>query len=52
MSHAYSGRLDDALVFAASEFRHAFRKQTRIPYLTHLLSVCATVGEHGGDEDQ
>jgi (p)ppGpp synthase/HD superfamily hydrolase len=28
------------------------RKGTGIPYLTHLLAVCALVGEYGGDEDQ
>ena len=28
------------------------RKQTNIPYVTHLLGVCTIVLEHGGDEDQ
>lgn len=28
------------------------RKQTQIPYLSHLLSVSALVWEAGGDEDQ
>ena len=52
MSDAYSTRLDDASVFAAEQFRDKFRKQTSIPYLTHLWAVAALVGEHGGGEDQ
>jgi len=28
------------------------RKGAAVPYLTHLLSVAAIVGEYGGDEDQ
>jgi (p)ppGpp synthase/HD superfamily hydrolase len=28
------------------------RKKTSIPYLTHLLSVCAIVQQDGGDEDE
>lgn len=48
----YSPRLDEALALAAADFRHIRRKGTAIPYLTHLLQVMVTVGEHGGDEDQ
>ncbi len=33
-------------------FRTRVRKGTRIPYVTHLLSVMCTVGEYGGDEEQ
>lgn len=51
MKHAYSSRLDEALAFTAHAFRGKFRKSTRVPYLTHLLSVAALVGEGGGDED-
>ena len=51
-SPAYSVHLDDALVLAASSFREVYRKGTTTPYLTHLLQVMVTVGEHGGDEDQ
>lgn len=36
----------------AEAFRHIRRKGSGVPYLTHLLSVAAMVGEHGGDEDQ
>ncbi|NOY94347.1 MAG: HD domain-containing protein, partial [Deltaproteobacteria bacterium] len=49
---AYSPRLDAALALAADAFRHIRRKGSGAPYLTHLLSVAASVGEHGGDEDQ
>lgn len=48
----YSPRLDDALALATDAFRHIVRKGSGVPYLTHLLQVMVTVGEHGGDEDQ
>jgi (p)ppGpp synthase/HD superfamily hydrolase len=48
----YSPRIDDALQFTADAFRAVARKGGRVPYLTHLLQVMVTVGEHGGDEDQ
>jgi (p)ppGpp synthase/HD superfamily hydrolase len=48
----YSPRFDDAVALAVSAFRGIVRKQTTIPYVTHLFTVCALVGEHGGDEDQ
>ncbi|HNR33022.1 MAG TPA: HD domain-containing protein [Candidatus Hydrogenedentes bacterium] len=32
--------------------RHQRRKMSGAPYMTHLLSVAALVGEYGGDEDQ
>lgn len=49
---AYSRRLDEAIALAVDAFRHIRRKGTDIPYVTHLLSVTAFVGEYGGDEDQ
>jgi hypothetical protein len=48
----YSPRIDDALQFTADAFRTIARKGSKVPYLTHLLQVMVTVGEHGGDEDQ
>lgn len=48
----YSEQLDRALVLAAQAFRAKTRKGTDIPYLTHLLQVMVTVGEHGGSEEQ
>jgi len=48
----YSESLDEALAFAADAFRNVRRKASGVPYLTHLLQVAVTVGEHGGDEEQ
>ncbi|MCA9616206.1 MAG: HD domain-containing protein [Myxococcales bacterium] len=48
----YTARLDKALALAADAFRTHVRKGNGVPYLTHLLQVMVTVGEHGGDEDQ
>lgn len=48
----YSHRFDQAVALAIEAFRHKGRKATAVPYITHLLAVCALVGEHGGDEDQ
>jgi (p)ppGpp synthase/HD superfamily hydrolase len=48
----YSDRVDDALAFAATTFRHITRKDGSTPYLWHLLAVASMVGEAGGDEDQ
>lgn len=48
----YGERLDEALVYASKLHREQTRKGTEIPYLMHLLSVAALVGEAGGDEDE
>ncbi len=48
----YDPRLDDALAFVADRFRNKTRKATRVPYLSHLLTVTAMVMEHGGTADQ
>ena len=45
-------RFDDAFAFAHCLHREQVRKGTRIPYVSHLMSVAALVIEHGGDEDQ
>ena len=48
----YSVRMDQALALAARSFRGKVRKgEGGVPYLSHLLAVCALVMEHGGDED-
>jgi len=44
--------MDEAMALATSSFRDVFRKGTSVPYLTHLMSVAAMVGEGGGDEEQ
>jgi (p)ppGpp synthase/HD superfamily hydrolase len=52
MSTLLTGRYDDALVFASKLHREQFRKASKIPYISHLLSVSALVIESGGSEDQ
>ncbi|QIE44146.1 HD domain-containing protein [Pseudohalocynthiibacter aestuariivivens] len=47
-----SDRFDDALSYASRLHRSQRRKGANIPYISHLLSVCALVIEYGGDEDQ
>src|SRR4051794_18413865 len=49
---AMTKQFDDALQFAFERHRFHFRKGSRIPYFSHLMSVCALVLEHGGCEDQ
>ncbi|MGY1601656.1 HD domain-containing protein [Geodermatophilus sp. SYSU D00815] len=49
---ALTTRFDDALRFAFERHRFHFRKGSRVPYFSHLMSVCALVLEHGGSEDQ
>jgi (p)ppGpp synthase/HD superfamily hydrolase len=45
-------RFDEALLFASRLHRKQMRKGSRVPYMTHLMSVSALVLEHGGTEDQ
>jgi (p)ppGpp synthase/HD superfamily hydrolase len=42
---------EQALLFAQRKHDGQTRKQTSIPYIAHLLGVCALVLEAGGDED-
>jgi (p)ppGpp synthase/HD superfamily hydrolase len=44
--------LADALALAIAGHARQERKGTGIPYVSHLMSVCALVLEHGGDEEQ
>jgi GTP pyrophosphokinase len=48
----YGERFEEALVLAARHHREQTRKTTGVPYVTHLLSVAALVGEAGGTEDE
>src|SRR5450756_2232313 len=48
----YSLRFLAALDVAAVMFATTRRKKTRIPYVAHLLGVCAIVLEHGGSENE
>jgi (p)ppGpp synthase/HD superfamily hydrolase len=45
-------KFDLALQFASGLHHKQPRKGTGIPYIAHLMSVCALVLEAGGDEDQ
>jgi GTP pyrophosphokinase len=49
--HPFS-HLHEALAYAAEAHDGQVRKGTAIPYLAHLIGVCALVVEFGGDEDQ
>ena len=46
-----SGRLASALSYAALIHGAQKRKGTTVPYISHLMSVCALVMEYGGDGD-
>ncbi len=46
-----SERFEEALLFATRRHAGQVRKGTDVPYVSHLLSVCALVIEAGGDED-
>src|SRR5450759_1025958 len=48
----YSLRLLDALDAATVMFATTRRRRTQVPYIAHLLGVCAIVLEHGGTEDE
>lgn len=45
-------RFERALVYAADLHREQRRKGSGVPYVAHLLAVCALTLEYGGDEDE
>ncbi|MDJ0687425.1 MAG: HD domain-containing protein [Xenococcaceae cyanobacterium MO_188.B32] len=45
-------RFERALVYATQLHSNQIRKGSRVPYISHLLSVAALVLEDGGDEDE
>jgi (p)ppGpp synthase/HD superfamily hydrolase len=45
-------RFDEALAYAVRLHAAQLRKGTEIPYVSHLLGVCALVLEDGGDENE
>ncbi len=45
-------RFEQALVFATRRHGDQKRKGSEVPYVSHLLAVCALVLEAGGDEDE
>jgi len=48
---ALTDRFDRALLYATHVHGGQVRKETSIPYITHLLAVAVTVLEYGGSED-
>ena len=52
MDQPLGPRFEDALAYAARVHADHTRKQSGVPYVSHLLSVCALVLEDGGDEDE
>lgn len=48
----YSSRVIDAFAFAFDLHKEQVRKGSGVPYVTHLMAVSASVGGHGGSEDQ
>ncbi len=47
-----SPEFDDALAFVARLHRDQFRKDTSIPYISHLMAVSSLVLEFGGTETE
>jgi len=47
-----SARFTEAIAYAVHQHDGQLRKGTGVPYVSHLLAVCAIVLENGGDEDQ
>jgi (p)ppGpp synthase/HD superfamily hydrolase len=45
-------RMDAALALAFQLHGNDTRKCSQVPYMTHLLNVCALVIQDGGDEDE
>ena len=53
LPHAFlTDRFERAFAYATAVHAHQVRKATRIPYISHPLTVAALVLEDGGDEDQ
>jgi (p)ppGpp synthase/HD superfamily hydrolase len=51
VTHTVLGpRFADAIAFATAVHRDQVRKQTTIPYVSHLLAVASLVLDQGGDE--
>src|ERR1700704_1891930 len=48
---ALGPRLQRAFRYAAEKHAGQTRKQTAVPYLSHLMAVASLVLEAGGDED-
>ncbi|WP_232366819.1 HD domain-containing protein [Alteripontixanthobacter muriae] len=51
-SSILTDRFDHALAYASRIHRLQTRKGSQVPYVSHLLGVCAIALENGADEDQ
>src|SRR6478672_6825650 len=49
---ALSKRFDDAFQFASELHRTQLRKSSDIPYIGHLMAVCAIALEYGATDDE
>jgi (p)ppGpp synthase/HD superfamily hydrolase len=49
---AFHGDFERALAFATRLHARQVRKETDIPYISHLIAVAGLVLEHGGDRDE
>jgi (p)ppGpp synthase/HD superfamily hydrolase len=49
---AYGEKFEDALIYATQLHRDQTRKGSEVPYITHLLTVAAIVGENNGTENE
>lgn len=47
-----TSRYDEAFIYAHHLHRRQMRKETDIPYISHLMAVSALVIEHQGNEDE
>jgi (p)ppGpp synthase/HD superfamily hydrolase len=47
-----TGRFTEALLYAVEAHDGQLRKGSEVPYVGHVLGVCALVIDDGGDEDQ
>lgn len=48
----FRGDFESALLFAAQLHATQFRKETEIPYISHLMAVAGLVLENGGGRDE
>jgi len=49
---AYGEKFENALIYATQLHRDQTRKGSEVPYITHLLTVAAIVGENDGTENE
>ena len=52
LAPCYTPRFDQAVALALHDFRRITRKESGVPYASHLFAVTGLVAEAGGDEDR